>query len=156
MQSASPVLDQDPARRIVTIAVIITLVVGTFLRLPAHIFEPGSALSTIAALHPQAAFTEKGFDEGLYAEYTKKLDQFGLSAYPLIVKDYVERQERLGRSILSPLRFLYIFCGYTWHRTLGSDGLHALKSVASLFSILTLCLSTIFAWRFKGRTWALG
>ncbi|HLW35904.1 MAG TPA: phospholipid carrier-dependent glycosyltransferase [Chthoniobacterales bacterium] len=143
-------------RRTEIVALIITLLVGIFLRLPAHDFEPGAALSSIAALHPQAAFKEKGFDEGLYAEYTNKLDQFGLSSYPLIVKDYVERQERLGRSILSPLRFLYIFSGYAWHRAFGSENLHALKSVASLFSILTLCLSAIFAWRCMGRIWALG
>ena len=156
MQPASFVSGLNASRRIVIVAMIISLAVGIFLRLPAHIFESGSALSPIAPLHPKAAFNEKGFDEGLYAEYTRKLDQFGLSAYPLIVKDYVERQERLGRSILSPLRFLYIFSGYVWHRIFGSEELQALKNVASLFSILTLCLSTLFAWRFKDRTWALG
>lgn len=156
MQPASSISIPNSGRRIEIVALLIILVFGIFLRLPAHVFESGSALSSIAVLHPQAAFKEKGFDEGLYVEYTKKLDQFGLSAYPLIVKDYVERQERLGRSILSPLRFLYIFCGYIWHRAFGSEPLHALKNVASLFSMLTLCLSTLFAWRFKDRTWALG
>ena len=156
MQPASFVSDPNSSRRIELVALAITLFVGIFLRLPAHDFESGGALSSIAALHPEAAFKEKGFDEGLYAEYTNKLDQFGLSSYPLIVKDYVERQERLGRSILSPLRFLYIFSGYVWHRGFGSENLQALKNVASLFSILTLCVSTVFAWRFKGPAWALG
>ena len=156
MQPASFISDLNVSRRLVIVAMIFTLAVGIFLRLPAHIFEPGSALSSMAPLHPKPAFNEKGFDEGLYAEYTNKLDQFGLSAYPLIVKDYVERQERLGRSILSPLRFLYIFSGYIWHRIFGSENLLALKNVASLFSILTLCLSTVFAWRFKDMIFALG
>jgi 4-amino-4-deoxy-L-arabinose transferase-like glycosyltransferase len=96
-----------------------------------------------------------GFDEGLYAEYVHKLATLGFSAYPLIVQDYVERQERLQRSILSPLRFLYICSGYLWHLSFGADPLLALKNVASLFSVLTLFISTAFAWRLKGPSWAL-
>jgi 4-amino-4-deoxy-L-arabinose transferase-like glycosyltransferase len=146
---------QSGFRKIDIALLAIIFALGIFLRLPPHAFSPGASLHFIDALHPQPAFKEIGFDEGLYVEYVNKLDKLGLSAYPLIVKDYVERQERLQRSILSPLRFLYIFSGYLWHLSFGTDTLDALKYVASLFSILTLVVSIGFAWHLKGKAWAL-
>ena len=53
------------------------------------------------------------------------------------------------------MRFLYIFAAYLWHVLFGSEPMAALKYVASLFSILTLLLSTVFAWRMKGPACAL-
>lgn len=143
-------------RKIELVLFAIVLAVGIFLRLPPSLFRDGAPLSLIAAIHPTPAFNQVGFDEGLYAEYVTKLDKLGLSAYPLIVQDYVERQERLQRSILSPLRFLYIFCGYIWHRSLAVDPLTALKNVASFFSMLTLLLSMNFVRRVKNVSWAVG
>src|SRR4030081_3216033 len=101
-------------RKIDIILLSLILALGIFLRLPPRAFVEGAPLYSVVALHPQPALNKIGFDEGLYAEYVNKLTTLGLSAYPLIVQDYVERQERLQRSILSPLRFLYIFCGYLW------------------------------------------
>jgi 4-amino-4-deoxy-L-arabinose transferase-like glycosyltransferase len=137
----------------ILLAIIVAF--GIFLRLPPHMFAADGALHPIAALHPQPGFNQVGFDEGLYVEYVHKLEKLGLSTYPLIVKDYVERQERLQRSILSPLRFLYIYSGYLWHLCFGSDALDALKDVASLFSILTFLFSIAFAWRLKDINWGL-
>src|SRR5438270_9564002 len=137
-------------------AFAIVFAVGIFLRLPPTAFV-GSAnpLHAVEFLHPKPKMESVGFDESLYTEYVHKLATLGLSAYPLIVQDYVERQERLQRSILSPLRFLYIYSGYLWHRSFGTDAIHALKEVASFFSILTLLVSVVFAWRAKGAEWAL-
>src|SRR5438477_9054896 len=146
---------QSGFRKIDIALLAIIFALGIFLRLPPHAFSAGASLHFIDALHPQPAFKEIGFDEGLYVEYVNKLDKLGLSAYPLIVKDYVERQERLQRSILSPLRFLYIFSGYLWHLSFGSDPLVALISVASLFSVLTLFISIAFVCRLKAKVWAL-
>jgi 4-amino-4-deoxy-L-arabinose transferase-like glycosyltransferase len=146
---------ESPRRKIDIILLAIIFAAGIFLRLPPHAFSPGARLHSITFLHPQPAFDKIGFDEGLYAEYVNKLATLGLSAYPFIVQDYVEREERLQRSILSPLRFLYIFSGYLWHLSFGTDTLDALKNVASLFSILTLVISISFAWRLKGKAWAL-
>ena len=143
------------SRKIDIVLLAIVFTVGIFLRIAPHAFSPGATLHLFAPLHPQPAFNGVGFDEGLYVEYVNKVDRLGLSAYPLIVQDYVERQERLQRSILSPLRFLYIFSGYLWHRSFGTDAIYALKEVASFFSILTLLVSVVFAWRAKGREWAL-
>src|SRR5204863_1665458 len=54
-----------------------------------------------------------------------------------------------------PLRFLYTYSGYLWHLSFGGDPLFALKSVASLFSVLTLFISIAFVWRLRGKAWAL-
>ena len=144
------------SRNIDLILLALIFVVGIFLRLPPTVFA-GSANPLHAAefLHPKPKMESVGFDERLYTEYVHKLATLGLSAYPLIVQDYVDRQERLQRSILSPLRFLYIYSGYLWHLSLGTDPLLALKSVASLFSVLTLFVSIAFVWRLKGKAWAL-
>ena len=143
-------------RKIDLILLALVVALGIFLRLPPTAFV-GSAnpLHAVEFLHPKPKMESVGFDEGLYAEYVHKLATLGLSAYPLIVQDYVERQERLQRSILSPLRFLYIYSGYLWHLSFGGDPLLALKSVASLFSVLTLFISIAFVWRLRGKAWAL-
>src|SRR5438876_333954 len=101
-------------RKIDLILLALIVALGIFLRLPPTAFV-GSAnpLHALESLHPKPKMESVGFDEGLYAEYVHKLATLGLSAYPLIVQDYVERQERLQRSILSPLRFLYISSGYS-------------------------------------------
>ena len=65
-------------------------------------------------------------------------------------------QQNLTGSILPPVRFLYIFSAYLWHQVFGTEALAALHNVASFFSILTLLLATVFAWRLKGPAWALG
>jgi 4-amino-4-deoxy-L-arabinose transferase-like glycosyltransferase len=138
-------------------ALCIVLAIGVFLRIPAPIFSGANApLRSLEALHPAPKFDGIGFDEGLYRAYVNSLITGGLTAYPEIVDHYIEVQQKLTGSILPPVRFLYIFAAYLWHQVFGTEALAALHAVASLFSILTLLLSTIFAWRLKGLAWALG
>jgi 4-amino-4-deoxy-L-arabinose transferase-like glycosyltransferase len=92
----------------------------------------------------------------LYRQYVYEVIGTGLTSYPAIIEHYMEVQRPLVGSILPPMRFLYIFAAYSWHVLFGSEPLAALKNVASFFSILTLLLSTIFAWRMKGPGCALG
>ncbi len=54
------------------------------------------------------------------------------------------------------MRFLYIFAGWSWHHLFGTEALLSLRYVASLFSVLSLALSFVFAWRLKGPAAALG
>ncbi|MFZ3375828.1 MAG: phospholipid carrier-dependent glycosyltransferase [Chthoniobacterales bacterium] len=138
-------------------ALCIVLAIGIFLRLPYLYFSDASSpLHTVAFLHPQPGFTGIGFDEDLYRKYVNSVIYAGVSEYPAIVDRYIEVQKTLPGSILPPVRFLYIFSAYLWHQVFGTEALVALHDVASLFSILTLLLSTIFAWRLKGPAWALG
>ena len=96
-----------------------------------------------------------GFDEGLYRGYLNVIIDKGLGVYPEMVQEYVEMQGKMDQAILPPVRFLYIFTGYVWHSCFGSDALASLRQVASFFSILTLILSGIFAWRLRDRATAL-
>lgn len=133
------------------------LLFGIFLRLPGSIFEnPGAPLAALATLHPSPGFKGVGFDENLYRKYVNSVIHTGLGDYPSIVDHYIEVQKTLPGSILPPVRFLYIFSAYLWHQIFDTEALSALRAVASFFSILTLVLSTIFAWRLKGPTFALG
>jgi 4-amino-4-deoxy-L-arabinose transferase-like glycosyltransferase len=139
------------------VALCLVLAIGVFLRIPAPIFSgPNAPLPQLAAFHPAPKFDGIGFDEALYRGYVDNLIAGGLTAYPEIVDHYIEVQQKLTGSILPPVRFLYIFSAYLWHQLFGTEALEALHDVASLFSILTLLLSTFFARRLKGPAWALG
>ena len=133
----------------------VVLALGIFLRLPPHLFSAGRPLHAIAALHPQSAFTQVGFDEGLYRQYVNVLIQNGLISYPDMVESYIATQTRLSNAILPPVRFTYIFAAYTWHLLFGSEAVEALRDVAALFSASTLLLTTVFVWRLRGLTWAI-
>ena len=155
-QPPAPVASRPTSRAyLLTLSAI--LVLGIFLRIPAPTFSTTpTPLQPLKLLHLAPKFDAIGFDEGLYREYVNGLIEGGLTTYPDIVDHYIEIQEKLTGSILPPVRFLYIFSGYVWHQLFGSEALTALRDVASLFSVLTLLVSTFFAWRLKGKTWALG
>src|SRR6266568_8386138 len=100
---------QARSRKIDIVVLAVVLAIGIFLRLPPHVFSSGGALHSVAALHPQPAFTQTGFDEGLYRQYVDALIQNGLTSYPDMVESYIAAQSTLPGAILPPVRFLYIF-----------------------------------------------
>jgi 4-amino-4-deoxy-L-arabinose transferase-like glycosyltransferase len=127
------------------------LAVGIFLRLPSSLFsDPTSCFHRLEFLHPQAGFIETGFDEHLYRGYVNSLIRTGVASYYAVVDHYIELQKTLTGSILPPVRFLYIFMAYVWHSLFGCEALDALHQVAAFFSVLTLFLSVVFAWRLTG------
>ena len=147
-------------RKLYLTALCVILAIGAFLRVPPAAFLGANApLRSLASLHPNSQWAEldrMGMDEGLYREYVDEVIGTGLTSYPAIVQHYMEVQRPLTGSILPPMRFLYIFAAYLWHVLFGSESLAALNNVASFFSVLTLVLSTAFAWRMKGPGCALG
>jgi len=144
-------------RKIDIVCLALVLAVGLFFRLPHSVFcGDGISLHALQFLHLQPKMEGLGFDEGMYRSYVTKVIREGLGSYPEIVDDYIDSQTKLTGSVLPPVRFFYIFAGYLWHLAFGTEALSALRDVASLFSILTLILSGIFAWRLKGRACALG
>ena len=148
------------ARKLYLTVLAVVLVTGTFLRVPVSAFVGTNApLQSIASLHPNSKWAQMdrtGMDEGLYRQYVNEVIGVGLTSYPAIVEHYIEVQKPLVGSILPPMRFLYILTAYLWHQVFGTEPLVALKCVASFFSILTLVLSTVFAWRMRGPIVALG
>ena len=147
---------QPRPRQIDIVILAFILALGIFFRLPSHAFSSGGPLHSLAALHPQPAFTQTGFDEGLYQQYVNALVKDGITSYPDMIEAYIATQNRLPNAILPPVRFFYIFSAYLWHSLFGCETLEALRSVAAFFSVLTLGLSMVFAWRVRGPTWALG
>ena len=99
--------------------------------------------------------TRLGFDENLYRTYVNMLRMAGLFRYPEIVASYISTQRGLPSSILPPMRFSYIFCGYLWTEISARDTLVALHDVACFFSILSLTLAFVFAVRLAGRATGL-
>ncbi len=146
-------------RTVYVIALCIVLAIGVFLRIPTAAFLGADApLQSLAPIHPNsqwAALERTGMDEGLYRQYVYQVIGTGLTSYPEIIEHYMEVQRPLTGSILPPMRFLYIFSAYLWHLLFGSEPLVALKNVAAFFSVLTLVLAGVFAWRMKGATCAL-
>jgi len=147
--------DHTSRERLSLVVLIGVLALGTFLRLPPNVFLDGGSLHSFAGLHMAPAFTQVGFDENLYRQYLKTLIERGITAYPDMVQDYIVTQSKLPGAILPPVRFLYIFSAYLWHRLFGSGPLAALKDISALVTMLTLFASTVFAWRLRGRNWGL-
>ena len=143
------------SRKIDIVILALILAIGISLRIPPRTFSSSGPLHSIAALHPTPAYMRIGFDEGMYWEYVNALVKEGTTSYPNIVERYIDAQQKLPGSILPPVRFLYIFAAYLWHCLFGSEAFEALYQVAAFFSVLTVCLATIFAWRLRGSAWAL-
>lgn len=110
-----------------------------------------------------------GHDEMLYMRFVQSLNVGTIFNYPVIVQDYNAKQAKAGpeETRLPPTRFLYIFCGSLWDRlfynppldnSLDSmaDALKSLHAVSCLFSILTLPLAALFAFRLGGMRFAIG
>src|SRR5438105_14794772 len=107
----------EPQSRLSKINIVILafiLALGIFLRIPPHTFSPGGPLHALAGLHPQPAFTQVGFDDGLYRQYVNALIKDGITSYPEVVEAYIEMQDTAPNAILPPLWFLYFCAGYLW------------------------------------------
>src|ERR1043166_2871282 len=144
---------QSRFRTISLIALAVVLALGIFWRIPSPVFT--SAAAPLRVVHLNSTMKGIGFDENLYRTYVNVLITRGITSYPDLAEEYVAVQDRLTRAILPPTRFLYIFTAYVWHEIFGTDAFGSLKAVASLFSMLLLIVSTIFAWRLAGARVAL-
>jgi 4-amino-4-deoxy-L-arabinose transferase-like glycosyltransferase len=140
-------------RKIEVFLLAIIFAFGIFLRITPPAFSAGGSLHSLALVHPQPAWDQIGFDEGLYREYVDGLTKDGLGSYPDMVQAYIDAQSKMTSPILPPVRFLYVFSGYLWHSLFGGETLESLRQIASLFSILTLTLAAAFAWRLRGPKW---
>src|SRR5690348_10306699 len=100
---------QSGLRGIHFLLLAIILIFGTFLRITPHAFSPGASFHWLAPLHPQPAWDQIGFDEGLYREYVNGLTKDGLGSYPDMVQAYIDAQSKMATPMLPPVRFLYIF-----------------------------------------------
>lgn len=148
---------QSPLSKIDVVILALVFALGIFLRLPPSAFSgEANPLHRLEALHPTSKLQGIGFDEGMYRGYLITLIDGGVGSYPEIVEHYIQLQDRVSRSVLPPVRFLYIFSAYLWHSCFGTEALASLGQVASLFTVLTLILSAFFAWRLGGRERSLG
>ena len=143
-------------RKIGIVILALILAIGIFLRLPPRTFSSSGPLHSIAALHPAPAYMRMGFDEGHISASTSTLSSRRESRHIQTSSTVTSTPNKnCPVQSLPPVRFLYIFAAYLWHCLFGSEAFEALYQVAALFSVLTLCLATIFAWRLRGSTWAL-
>jgi 4-amino-4-deoxy-L-arabinose transferase-like glycosyltransferase len=117
---------------------------------------------------PSATVKGVGFDELLYRGYVQKMEVLGLFDYGKATDLYLEDQRKpAAKAELPPTRFLYIFSGYVWKSVLHGDAkplnlkepgafradpyLRSLRGVSTLFSVLTMMLGGVVAWRLAGR-----
>src|SRR2546428_7264491 len=143
-------MDRSESRRrkVRLVSLAIVLAIGVFLRIPSSTLTDAAA--PLRVVHLNTTMKGIGFDENLYRTYVNVLISRGITSYPDLAEEYVAVQDRLTSAILPPTRFLYIFAAYLWHQIWGTEALSSLKAVASLFSILLLIVSTLFAWRLAG------
>ena len=124
---------QSCLRKVHIVLLALIFAFGIFLRLSPQAFTPSAPLRSIAALHPQPAFDQIGFDENLYRQYVNHLAKIGIGAYPDMVESYIATQKSLPNAILPPVRFLYIVSAYIWQSMFGSETIDSLRDVAALF-----------------------
>lgn len=120
-----------------------------------------------------AGFQGFGFDEALYRRYTLELDARGFAGYPAICQRYLAAQRQpSAKAELPPTRFLYILTAWAAKRLAFGDAppatastsdaknrdpvLVSLKRVSLWFSILSVGLVGIAAWRMLGPPVGLG
>jgi 4-amino-4-deoxy-L-arabinose transferase-like glycosyltransferase len=120
-----------------------------------------------------SGFKGMGFDEALYRKYILMIDKGGFIEYPSICESYtIDQQRPESIAKLPPTRFLYIFCGWlaksiafgdappvgnrTPSATDHDPALVSLHRVSLIFSILTVGLCGLAAWRMAGPGIGLG
>jgi hypothetical protein len=120
-------------------------------------------------------FKNVGFDEVLYRDNIVRLDYrtVGILNYPVLCEHYLEDQRKPETiTKLPPTRFLYIFCGWITKRMVFGDAgpvnlwspdgvdrdpaLVSLHHVSRWFSIFTVALAGLAAWRMAGPAIGLG
>jgi 4-amino-4-deoxy-L-arabinose transferase-like glycosyltransferase len=94
-------------------------------------------------------------DEHLYMTNVGMLEQVGPFEYPALVQSYVDRQARMDMVMLPPTRCVYILLGWTWDALFHCGPRMSLRYVAACFSVLSLLLSAVFAFRLGGSRFAL-
>ncbi len=152
----APTLAPQKANRLALAAALVIFLLGALIRLTAD-----------------AGFKGTGFDEALYRDYILMIDKEGFGGYADIAEYYLADQ-RNPASItkLPPTRFLYIFCGWlAKHAAFGDappvdlrspggverdPALVSLHRVSLLFSILSVGLVGLAAWRMLGPAVGLG
>ncbi len=94
-------------------------------------------------------------DEFLYIHNVKAVEQVGPFEYPAVMQDYVDAQSHMDEVILPPTRCMYILSGWAWDALFHTGPKMALRHVSQTFSILSLMLSMLFAFRLGGSRFAL-
>lgn len=131
------------------------------------------ACGALIRLFAVAGFDGFGFDEAIYRRYVLELDARGLGGYPGLCQRYLDQQRKPeAKAELPPTRFLYVFTTWIAKRAFFGDAppataatpdaknrdpvLVSLKRVARWFSILSVGLVGLAAWRMLGPPAGLG
>lgn len=161
---------QDSATATSSVSAIPPVSSNRFTVLAAVILFVGCALARLLA---DSGFKGAGFDEVVYRDYVLATDSVGLANYPVICEYYLKNQREPRNQVkLPPTRFLFVGLGWVVKRMAfgdakpanilkpgGVDQDPALKSlhyVALWFSILTIGLCGIAAWRMVSPAVGLG
>jgi len=131
------------------------------------------ACGALIRLFSGAGFQGFGVDESIYRRYVLELDHRGFGFYPALCQRYVGQQSKPEtKAELPPTRFLYIFSAWAAKRVSFGDAppatadtpdprnndpvLVSLKRVSLWFSILSVGLVGLVAWRMLGPPVGLG
>ena len=94
-------------------------------------------------------------DESLYIGNVRILSRMGPFEYPALIQGYVLAQSKEDMVMLPPTRCVFILLGWAWNAVFHCGAQLALRHVATTFSVLSLLLSGLFAFRLGGSRFAL-
>ena len=115
-----------------------------------------AAIGIFLRVHSFETLKGVGFDEGIYATYVQEIGQRGVGGYPEVVRLYADEQEAYPIALLPPTRVTFILAASAWHGIFGGASVESVRAISCVSSILILFLSCAFAWRIRGRAFALG
>ncbi len=127
-------MNEDKPRPRLTLSVIILLAVilaaGIFLR-----------------IYPSAAFRGVGFDEHIYAGYTRDAAKIGLTNYAELVREFVDIQAQKHDAIAPPTRVAFIAPAALLVQITHVDPMLAIRIVAATAAILLLLMTAAIGYR---------
>jgi 4-amino-4-deoxy-L-arabinose transferase-like glycosyltransferase len=122
----------------------------------AHWLELGTAAVILIVGMALRVFTFFGVpdrltvDEDLYMLNVRMVQKIGPDQYPALVQNYVETQQKMEMVMLPPTRCVYILLGWAWDELFHMGPRMSLRCVAATFSVLSLLVAGIFAYRLGG------
>jgi 4-amino-4-deoxy-L-arabinose transferase-like glycosyltransferase len=125
---------------------------NAFLALP---FLLVAAVGIFLRVHSFELIHGVGFDEQIYATYVDEISQKGPGDYPEVVRLYLQGQSAYPIALLPPTRVTFILAAGAWHALFGGPAVECVRAVSCAASVLVLLLSCAFAWRVRGRSFAL-
>jgi hypothetical protein len=107
-------------------------------------------------MYPSTGFRGEGFDEHAYTVFINQIEKAGALNYDLVMRVYIERQNRTSDAVVPPTRVGFLLPAYGVAKLFKLPAFTALRDLNAVAAILALVVATVFSYRAAGPTAMLG